>query len=124
MLGKAEPSIFSFTDRHGREIGDYSQDVPVVDDDGSVVVYDYVGDVLPVVESQDDNEIPGVPEESPVEPTGVEVDPEHVPNETNFDLHRKDSNRILKKRPTSGKPRASQPAIPPQRLCWTLHRLA
>ena len=84
VLEKAEPSIFTFTDRHAREIGDYSQDVPVVDDDGSVVVFDYVDVVLPVVESQDDNEIPGVPEESPVKPTGVQVDPEHVPNKTNF----------------------------------------
>jgi hypothetical protein len=36
------------------------------------------------VELQDDNEIPGVPEESPDEPTGVEMDPE--PNETTFDV--------------------------------------
>jgi hypothetical protein len=86
VLGKAEPSILTFTDWHGLEIGHYPQDVPVVNDDGSVVVFDYVDDVLPVVESQDDNEIPGVPEESPGKPTGVEVDPEHAPNETNFDL--------------------------------------
>jgi hypothetical protein len=82
VLGKAEPYILTFTDRHGREIGDYPQDEPVVDDDGSDVEYDYIDDFL--VESQDDNEIPGVPEESPDEPTGVEVDPE--PNETNFDV--------------------------------------
>ena len=30
VLGKAEPSILTFTDRHGREIGDYPQDEPVV----------------------------------------------------------------------------------------------
>ncbi len=82
VLGKAEPSILTFTDRHGREIGDYPQDEPVVDDVGSDVEYDYIDDFI--VESQDDNEIPGVPEESPDEPTGVEVDPE--PNETNFDV--------------------------------------
>jgi len=82
VLGKAEPSILTFTDRLGREIGDYPQDEPVVDDDGSDVEYDYTDDFL--VESQDDNEIPGVPEESPNESTGVEVDPE--PNETNFDV--------------------------------------
>ena len=41
MLGKAEPSILTFTDQHGREIGDYPQDEPVVDDDGSDVEYDY-----------------------------------------------------------------------------------
>ncbi len=82
MLGKAEPSILTFTDRLGREIGDYPQDEPVVDDDGSDVEYDYIDDFF--VESQDNNEIPGVPEESPDEPTGVEVDPE--PNEANFDV--------------------------------------
>ncbi len=85
VLGKAEPSILTFTDRHGCEIGDYPQDEPVVDDNGSDVEYDYIDDFL--VESQDDNEIPGVPEESPDEPTGVEVDPEDPePNETNFDV--------------------------------------
>jgi len=82
VLGKPEPSILTFTDGHGREIGDYPQDEPVVDDNGSDIEYDYIDDFL--VESQDDNEIPGVPEESPDEPTGVEVDPE--PNETNFDV--------------------------------------
>ena len=79
VLGKAEPSILTFTDRHGREIGDYPQDEPVVDDDGSDVEYDYIDDFL--VELQDDNEITGV---SPDESTGVEMDPE--PNETNFDV--------------------------------------
>jgi len=54
----------------------------VVDDNGLDVEYDYIDDFI--VESQDDNGIPGVPEESPDEPTGVEVDPE--PNETNFDV--------------------------------------
>jgi len=82
VLGKAEPSILTFTDRHGREIGDYSRDEPVEDDNGLDEEYDYIDDFL--VESQDDNEIPGVPEESPDEPTGVEVDPE--PNETNFEV--------------------------------------
>jgi len=82
VLVKDDPSINTFTDRHGREIGDYPQDEPVVDDNGSDVEYVYIDDFL--VESQDDNEIPGVPAESPDEPTGVEEDPE--PNETNFDV--------------------------------------
>jgi hypothetical protein len=73
VLGKAEPSILTFTDRLGCEIGDYPLDEPVVDDDGSDVEYDYIDDFL--VESQNDNEIPGVPEESPDEPTGVDVNP-------------------------------------------------
>ena len=41
----------------------------MVDDNGSDVEYDYIDDFL--VESQDDNKIPGVPEESPDGPTGV-----------------------------------------------------
>jgi len=30
VLGKAEPSILTFTDQHGRKIVDYPQDEPVV----------------------------------------------------------------------------------------------
>ena len=86
MLGKHKPSILTFTNRHGREIGDYPLNEPVDDDNGSVVAYDYVDDVLPASEVQDETEIPGVSEESCVESTGVEVDPEQVPNEANFDL--------------------------------------
>ncbi len=52
------------------------------DDNGLDEEYDYNDDFL--VESQDDNKIPGVPEESPDEPTGVEVDLE--PNKTNFEV--------------------------------------
>ncbi len=118
VLGKAEPSILTFTDRHGREIGDYPQDEPVVDDNGSDVEYDYIDDFL--VESQDDNEIPGVPEESPDEPTGVEVDPE--PNETNFDVQDgleqepQETSQGTARRPT-GEPTAApvqDPAPPSQ----------
>ena len=58
----------------------------VDDDNGSVVAYDYIDDVLPASEVQDETEIPGVSEESCVKSTGTEVDPEQVPNEANFDL--------------------------------------
>jgi hypothetical protein len=122
VLGKAEPSILTFTDRLGHEIGDYLQVDPVVDDDGSDVEYDYIDDFL--VESQDDNEIPGVPEESPDEPTGVEVDPE--PNKTNFDVQdglkqepqETSHEQGTASRPT-GKPTAApvqDPAPPSQRM--------
>ena len=121
MLGKAEPSILTFTDRLGREIGDYPQDEPVVDDDGSDVEYDYIDDFF--VESQDNNEIPGVPEESPDEPTGVEVDPE--PNETNFDVqdelkqepqetsHEPETARRPTGEPTAAPAIVDPPAAPP-----------
>jgi hypothetical protein len=67
VLGKAEPSILTFTDRHdGHEIGDYPQEEPVVDDNGSAVNFDYVSDVH-------DSEITGVGKVPSTEPTGVEM---------------------------------------------------
>jgi hypothetical protein len=113
VLGKAEPSILTFTDRHGHEIGDYPQDEPVVDDDGSDVEYDYIDDFL--VESQDDNEIPGVAEESPDEPTGVEVDPE--PNKTNFDVQdglEQEPQEMSHKQGTARRPTGEPTAAPVQ----------
>jgi hypothetical protein len=85
FLGKAEPSILTFTDRHGREIGDYPwYPEPVEDDDASIV--DHFDDVLPVVDAQDDTEIPGVATEPVAKPTGVEVDPANdAPPETYLD---------------------------------------
>ncbi len=78
LLGKAEPSILTFTDRHGREIGDHPRDPePALDDD--VPVEDYIDEILPQVES----EIPGVDVSKPTgettceptaKPTGVEVE--------------------------------------------------
>ncbi len=57
------------------------------DDDGLVVQCDHIDDVLlPVIFPQDDNQIPGVHEEPPVEPSGVDMDPKDVPQETNFDF--------------------------------------
>jgi hypothetical protein len=84
LLGKAEPSIFTFTDRHGREIGDYPRDPEPVDNDDALIV-DYFDDVLPTVDTQDDTEIPGVVTEHAAKPTGVEVDPNNAPQETYFD---------------------------------------
>ena len=46
VLGKNEPSILTFTDWHGREIGDHAQDYePSGNDDDSVV--NLVSDVIP-----------------------------------------------------------------------------
>jgi hypothetical protein len=51
LLGKAEPSILTFTDWHGQEIGDYPGDPePVEDDDASIV--DHFDDGLPMVDAQ------------------------------------------------------------------------
>jgi hypothetical protein len=47
---------------------------------------DHFDDVLPVVDAQDDTEIPGVVTELDAKPTGVEVDPaDNSPQETYFD---------------------------------------
>jgi hypothetical protein len=84
LLEKAEPSILTFTDWHGQEIGDYPWDPePVEDDDTSIV--DYFDNVLPAVDGQDATEIPGVAAEPDAKPTGVEVDPANAPQETYFD---------------------------------------
>jgi hypothetical protein len=78
VLGKAEPSILTFTDRHGREIGDYPQEGPVADDEASAANYDYV------------SEITGVGRVPILEPTGVEVVDlqvtQDVPLGTNADI--------------------------------------
>jgi hypothetical protein len=59
ILGKAEPSILPFTDRHGREIGDYpSEPKPIEDDDAPVM--EYIDDALPAINAQDEPKIPGV----------------------------------------------------------------
>jgi hypothetical protein len=43
LLGRAEPSILTFTDWHGREIGDYPRELePVEDDDATVMDYGLV----------------------------------------------------------------------------------
>jgi hypothetical protein len=82
VLGKAEPSILTFTDRHGCEIGDYPQEEPVADDNGSALNYDYVSDLH-------DSEVTGVGEVPSTEPTGVDMAdlqaPQDVPEGTNAD---------------------------------------
>jgi hypothetical protein len=84
LLGKAEPSILTFADWQGREIGDYPQDPePVEYNDASIV--DYIDDILPAVDAQDDTEISGVVTKPASKPTGVEVDPADAPQETYFD---------------------------------------
>ncbi len=74
LLGKEEPSILTFTDWHGWEIGDYPRDPEPVENEDALIV-DYFRDVLPGVDAQDDTEIPGVVTEHAAKPTGVEVDP-------------------------------------------------
>ena len=95
LFGKDEPSILTFTDRHGREIGDHPQDVePSGNDDDSVV--NLISDVIPGVDPtpeddvvitgvdptpEDDAEFPGVDTDFDAEPTGVDVDSDYVSQE-------------------------------------------
>ncbi len=50
LLGRAEPSILTFTDRHGREIGDYPREPEPLEDDDATVM-DYIDDVLPATDA-------------------------------------------------------------------------
>ncbi len=65
LLGKAAPSILTFTDRHGREISDYPREPEPVEDDDDPVM-EYIDDAIPAIDAQNDPEILGVWEE----PTG------------------------------------------------------
>jgi hypothetical protein len=79
LFGKNEPSILTFTDWHGREIGDHPQDVePSGNDDDSVV--NLILDVIPGVDPtpDEDAELPGVDTDFDAEPTRVEVDSDYV----------------------------------------------
>ena len=75
LLGKNEPTILTFPNRHGREIGDHPQDIePGGNDDDSVV--DLILDVIPGLDPtpEEDAELPGVDTGFDAKPTGVEVD--------------------------------------------------
>jgi hypothetical protein len=94
LLGRVEPSVLTFTDWHGREIGDFPREPEPVEDDDAPIMQ-YIDDVLPAIDAQDEPEIPGVgteptgepndepPGEPIVEPTGVEVDSD--PQEIDFE---------------------------------------
>jgi hypothetical protein len=85
-----QPSILTFTDRHGREIGDYPREPKPVEDDDDPVM-EYIDDAIPAIDAQDEPEIPGVwaeptgklTSEPIVDPIGVEMDSD--PHEINFD---------------------------------------
>jgi hypothetical protein len=97
LLGRAEPSILTFTDRHGREIGDYPREPKLVEDDDDPVM-EYIANASPAIDKQDDPEIPGVePEptseptnEPTVKPTGLEVDSDHQELDFNDGLGQQD----------------------------------
>ncbi len=83
LLGNVEPSILTFTNRRGWEIGDNPQNFePSGDDDNSVVKH--LTDEFPGVVSapEDDSVLPGVDTDFDAKPTGVEVDSNYAPQES------------------------------------------
>jgi hypothetical protein len=77
VLGINEPSILTFTNQHGQDIGDLAQDFePHADEDDNSFVA-HPNDKLPVVDVHSgDAELPGVDTDFDAKPTGVEVDTE------------------------------------------------
>ncbi len=111
LLGINEPSILTFTNRHGQGIGDLTQDFePRVDEDDDSYVA-HPNDKLTGVDVHlGDDELPGVNTDFDTEPTGVEVDTEaygDVPQEQNkvYGLGQQDPiakpNEILSAEPTA-----------------------
>jgi hypothetical protein len=75
LLGINEPSILTFTNWHGQDIGDLAQDFePCADEDDNSFVA-HPNDALPGVDVHlGDTELPGVDRDFDAKPTGVEVD--------------------------------------------------
>ncbi len=114
LLDKVEPSILTFTDWHGWEIGDHPQDLePCGDDDGSAD--EHLQDVLPGVEPtpEDHAEVPGLDTNFDAKPTGVKVDSEYVSQEhTGVDGLRQQDQEVVPTETPSAKP-SRQPSTEP-----------
>jgi hypothetical protein len=97
----------TFTDRHGREIGDHPQDVEHSGNDDNSVV-NLISDVIPGVDPtpDEDAELPGVDTDFDAEPTGVEVDRDYVSQElTKVDgLWQQDPNTAPTEEPSAEPP--------------------
>ncbi len=87
LLGINEPSILTFTNRHGQDIGDLAQDFePRADEDEDFFIAHPNDKLTGVDVHSGDNELPGVDTDFDTRPTGVEVDTEaygDVPQEQN-----------------------------------------
>jgi hypothetical protein len=87
LLGKNEPSILTFTNRHGQVIGDLAQNFePCADEDDDSFVAHPNDELSGVDVHSGDAELPGVDMDFDSKPTGVEVDTEaygDVPQEQN-----------------------------------------
>jgi hypothetical protein len=75
LLGKAEPSLLTFIDWHGREIGDYAKELELVDEDDAPAREEFIEDVIPAVEITGVEDHTGKPTTKPATKlTGVEVE--------------------------------------------------
>ena len=81
LLGKAEPSLLTFTDRHGCKIGDYIKDPELVEEDNALATEDiiededFIEDVIPAVGITGMDNTPGDPiTGQTAEPTGMDSD--------------------------------------------------
>jgi hypothetical protein len=87
VLGINEPSILTFTNRHGQNIGDLAQDFePCAEEDDDSFVAHPNDELTGVDVHLGDAELPGVGTDFDTKPTGVEVDTEaygDVPQEQN-----------------------------------------
>ncbi len=117
VLGINEPSIFTFTNWHGQDIGDLAQDFePHADEDDNSFVAHPNDELTGVDVHLGDDELPGVDTDFDTEPTGVEVDTEaygDVPQEQNkvYGLGQQDSIPAPTEMPSS-KPTAEPIAAP------------
>jgi hypothetical protein len=77
VLGINEPSILTFTNRHGQDIGDLAQDFESCADEDDDSFVAHPNDKLPGVDVHlSDAELPGVDMDFDAKSTGVEVDTE------------------------------------------------
>jgi hypothetical protein len=134
VLGINEPSILTFTNQHGQDIGDLAQNFEpcVNEDDDSFVAHP--NDELPEVDVHlGDTELPGVDTDFDAKPTGVEVDTEaygDVPQEQNevYGLRQQDRivapTEIPRSEPTSEPTAASQGSSSPEkrRSTWMVKK--
>jgi hypothetical protein len=120
LIGKAKPSILTFTNRQGHEICDHPQDFDPAGDDDDDSAGELNLDVIPGVDpapEDDDAELPGVDTDFDAKPTGVEVDSNYDPQYLNEvdGLEQQDTNAAHQRNQALSQP-----------LCqlMTLHRLA
>ena len=85
LIGKAEPSILTFTNQQGHGIGDHPQDIDPGGDDDDDSAIEFILDVIPRENPvpEDDAQLPGVDTDFDAKPTRVEVDSDYAPQELN-----------------------------------------